>query len=330
MSEVKAFVLRESDKKITGAVEMLDESRLPEGDVVVDVQYSTLNYKDGLILKGLGGMVRNYPHVPGIDFAGTVRHSSHVAFKPGDPVVHTGWRAGESYFGGYATRARVKGAGLVHIPTPFTTKQAMAIGTAGFTAMIGVMALEEHGVKPDKGPVLVTGAAGGVGSIAVVLLKSMGYRVAASTGRKELHSELRDLGAADVMDRAELNSPCDRPLESERWAGCVDNVGGTTLARVLAQTMWHGSVAAVGLAGGRDLHTTVIPFLLRGVNLLGIDSNACPMDRRLAAWKRLAELLPTGKLDAMTSEAKLDDLPRLADEILAGRVKGRVVIDVRA
>lgn len=330
MPTFQALVLRENNGKVSSAIESLDEAMLPEGDVTVDVEYSTLNYKDGLILKGLGGMVRKYPHVPGIDFSGTVSQSTHTDFKRGDKVVHTGWRAGEAYFGGYAGKARVKGAGLIHIPTAFNTKQAMAIGTAGFTAMIGVMALQEHGVTPDKGPVLVTGAAGGVGSVAIVLLKSLGYRVVASTGRKELHAELHDLGAAEVIERCELDQTCDRPLESERWAGCVDNVGGVTLARVLAQTMWHGSVASVGLAGGRELHTTVIPFLLRGVNLLGIDSNACPTERRKAAWRRLTELLATDTLGAMSHEATLADLPRLADEILAGRVRGRTVIDVRA
>lgn len=326
----RALVLDEHDGQVTPGIEQLDESRLPPGDVTVDVEYSTINYKDGMILKGLGRMVRQYPHVPGIDFAGTVRESQHSAYQRGDKVILTGWRVGEAHWGGYAQRARVKADWLIPLHSGMTTHRAMAIGTAGLTAMLALLALEEHGVSPDKGEMLVTGATGGVGSIAVALLATRGYRVAASTGKTDSHDYLRSLGAQTIVDRAELGQPPDKPLEAERWAGCIDNVGGTTLARVLAQTKWHGSVAAVGLAGGNTLKTTLLPFLLRGVNLLGIDSNACPMARRMIAWQRLATDLPVEKLDAITITARLEDLPRLAEEILAGKVRGRVVIDLNA
>jgi acrylyl-CoA reductase (NADPH) len=325
----RALLLEEREGKVAASVQSLDESRLPPGDVTVDIEYSTINYKDGMIVRGLGRMVRQYPHVPGIDFAGSIAQSSDNRYRPGDKVVLTGWRVGEARWGGYATKARVEGDWLVPLPAdgPLTTKRAMAIGTAGLTAMLAIMALEEHGVTPDKGEVLVTGATGGVGSIAVALLSNLGYTVAASTGKAESHDYLRELGAATIIDRVELAAPCDKPLESERWAGGIDNVGGTTLARVLSQTKWHGSVAAVGLAGGASLTTSLLPFLLRGVNLLGIDSNACPPDRRRTAWQRLARELPMEKLDSMTRTAALEDLPGLANEILAGKVRGRVVIE---
>lgn len=325
----KALVLTEEDKKVSAAIEELDESALPDGDVTVDIDFSTLNYKDGMVLKGIGRLVRTYPHVPGIDFAGTVASSDHAGFSSGDPVVLTGWRVGEVHWGGYAEKARVKGDWLVRRPDAIDAKRAMAIGTAGFTAMMAVMALEDHGLTPGDGPVLVTGAAGGVGSVAVAVLANLGYEVAASTGRAETHDYLRDLGAAQIVDRADLETPPERPLDKETWAGCVDSVGGTTLARVLTQIRYSGSVAAVGLAGGNALDTTVIPFLLRGVNLLGIDSVMCPPDRRQAAWNRLATDLPMDKLDSMISEAGLSDLPSLADQILKGQVRGRMVIDVR-
>ncbi len=324
----KALVLEESDGKVSSAIEELDESRLPNGDVTVAVDYSTLNYKDGMVLNGLGRLVRSYPHVPGVDFAGTVESSDHPGFAAGDKVVLTGWRVGEMHWGGHAQKARVKGDWLVKLPEGLTARRAMAVGTAGFTSMLAVIALEEHGLAPDAGPVLVTGAAGGVGSVAVAILAKLGYEIAASTGRAETHDYLRDLGATEIVDRAELSEPAKRPLDKELWAGCVDAVGGTTLAHALTQMKYRASVAAVGLAGGPKLETTVIPFLLRGVNLLGIDSVMCPLARRQAAWERLTRDLPLDKLDAMIVDAKLDDLPRLATEILEGQVRGRVVVDV--
>ena len=325
----RAILLEESDGKVTVQLTELDEAELPEEEVTVAVEYSTLNYKDGMVLNGLGRLVRNYPHVPGVDFAGTVEASSSAAFKPGDKVVLTGWRVGEMHWGGYAEKARVKADWLVPLPQGLTTKRAMAIGTAGFSAMLAVMALEKHGVMPDKGDVLVTGAAGGVGSVAIAVLHKLGYRVTASTGRAETHEYLKGLGAASIIDRAEIATPSGRPLDKERWFGCIDSVGGSTLACVLPQIVYRGSVASVGLAGGNKLETTVIPFLLRGVNLLGIDSVMSPPDERREAWRRLARDLPVEKLDAMIHEATLADLPALANDILKGRVRGRVVVDVR-
>ncbi len=321
-------MLEESDGKVSSAIEELDESRLPDGDVTVAVDYSTLNYKDGMVLNGLGRLVRTYPHVPGVDFAGTVESSGHPDYAPGDRVVLTGWRVGETHWGGYAQKARVRGDWLVKLPGALSAKQAMAVGTAGFTAMLAVIALEEHDLDPDAGPVLVTGAAGGVGSVAVAILAKLGYRVAASTGRADTHDYLKDLGAAEIVDRAELSEPAKRPLDRERWTGCIDAVGGTTLAHVLTQMSYRSSVAAVGLAGGPKLETTVVPFLLRGVNLLGIDSVLCPLDRRRQAWNRIGRDLPLDKLDSMIVEAKLADLPRLGGDILKGQVRGRVVVDV--
>jgi acrylyl-CoA reductase (NADPH) len=324
----RALVLEESDGKVSAGFQDLDESRLPDGDVTVAVEYSTLNYKDGMVLNGLGRLVRTYPHVSGVDFAGTVEASEHPGFAAGDKVVLTGWRVGETHWGGHAQKARVKGDWLVKLPEGLSTRRAMAIGTAGFTSMLAVVALEEHGLTPDSGTVLVTGAAGGVGSVAVAILAKLGYQIAASTGRAETHDYLRDLGAAEIVDRAELSEPATRPLDKERWAGCVDAVGGTTLAHALTQMKYRASVAAVGLAGGPKLETTVIPFLLRGVNLLGIDSVMCPAAPRRAAWERLTRDLPLDKLDGMIVDARLDDLPRLASEILNGQVRGRVVVDV--
>ncbi|MCG8357728.1 MAG: oxidoreductase [Kiloniellales bacterium] len=326
----KALVLEETDGKVSSSLQELDDARLPEGDVTVKVDYSTLNYKDGMILNGIGGLVRQYPHVPGVDFAGTVETSEHADFAPGDPVVLTGWRVGEMHWGGYAQKARVKGDWLVPLPEDLTTKRAMAVGTAGFTAMLAVMALEDHGLTPERGEVLVTGAAGGVGSVAVAILSNLGFKVATSTGRAETHDYLRSLGATTIVDRQELAEPTKRPLDKERWAGCIDSVGGTTLARLLTQ-MAHGcSVAAVGLAGGNKLETTVIPFLLRGVNLLGIDSVMCPQPRRREAWQRIGRDLPMALLDSMIVDVTLADLPRLAGDILKGQVRGRTVVDVNA
>jgi len=325
----KALLLEEKDGKVSASIKSLEESALPQGDVTVAVEFSTLNYKDGLVLGGLGRLVRNYPHVGGIDFVGTVESSSHPAWKPGDKVMLNGWRVGELHWGGYAEKARVKGDWLIPLPQGLTPERAMAIGTAGYAAMLGIIALEMHGLKPDKGEVLVTGAAGGVGSVAVGVLAKLGYKVVASTGRAETHDYLRKLGAAEIIDRASIATWSGKPLETERWAGCVDAVGGSTLANVLANLKYGGGVAACGLAGGTKLETTVIPFLLRGVNLLGIDTVMCPMDRRRQAWVRLARDLPADKIDAMIQKATLADLPRLGAEILAGKVRGRVVVDVR-
>jgi len=325
----RALLLEESDGKVAARVAELDEARLPEGEVTVEVSHSTLNYKDGMVLKGLGRLVRSYPHVPGIDFAGTVAESGHPGYAPGEAVLLTGWRVGEMHWGGFAEKARVAGDWLVKLPEGLTPKRAMAVGTAGLTAMLAVIALERHGVMPGSGTVLVTGAAGGVGSVAIAVLAGLGYRVAASTGRAETHDYLRSLGAAEIVARAELAEPPARPLDKERWSGCVDAVGGTTLARVLTQIVYRGAVAAVGLAGGNRLDTTVIPFLLRGVSLLGIDSVMCPAAERREAWQRIVADLPMDLLDSMTSEAGLAELPALADDILAGRTRGRVVVDVR-
>jgi acrylyl-CoA reductase (NADPH) len=288
-----------------------------------------LNYKDGLCLGSGGGMVRAWPHVPGIDFAGIVEQSDDPRYSPGDRVVLTGWRVGESWWGGFAEKARVKADWLVPLPAGLTTRQAMAVGTAGFTAMLSVMALEAHGLTPALGEVLVTGAAGGVGSVAVALLAERGYAVAAVTGRPETEPYLRALGATRIVPREELAETVKKPLESELWAGCIDNVGGPMLARVLGQMKSDCSVASVGLAGGADLPAKVTPFILRGVNLLGINSVMVPYEKRLIAWQRIAAELPMAKLEAMVEECGLADLPDLGRAILKGAVKGRVVVDVR-
>jgi len=328
MSDFRALVLHEEVGKIVPRLESLDEARLPPGDVTVRVEYSTLNYKDGMILQGQGRLVRQYPHIPGVDFAGTVEESSSPEFKPGDPVILTGWRVGELYWGGYAERARVRADWLVHRLAGLSAKQAMAIGTAGFTAMLALLALEHHGLKQDLGEVLVTGASGGVGGVAVSLLSSVGYRVVASTGRPELRGYLESLGAAELIDRAALAAKPTRPLDRERWVGAIDAVGGNTLATILTQLNYRAAVAACGLAGGSDLPASVIPFLLRGVNLLGIDSVMCPRDERIAAWNRLARDLPLDRLDRATEVVALADVPSLAPRILRGDIRGRVVIDL--
>jgi len=330
MSEFTALVLREESGKVTPHIERVAESDLPAGDVIVAVDYSTLNYKDGMILNGLGRLVRKYPHVPGVDFAGTVERSDSPDFKPGDKVVLTGWRVGEAQWGGYAQKARVKSSMLVKLPDGLSAKRAMALGTAGFTAMLAVMALERHGLKPGAGEVLVTGAAGGLGSVAIAVLARLGHQVTASTGRSATHDYLRGLGAGAIIDRALLAKTPERPLDGERWAGAIDAVGGTTLATILTQLKYRASVAACGLAGGSDLPTTVLPFLLRGVNLLGIDSVMCPLPERRAAWGRLVRDLPMDKLDAMTETVPLGALPKLAGAILKGETRGRVVVDVNA
>lgn len=320
----------EESGKTSAAVEKISTDQLPEGNVVVNVEYSTVNYKDGLCIGPGGGLVREYPHVPGIDFAGTIESSDDPRYSAGDSVVLTGWRVGEVHWGGYAQKARVNADWLVPLPSGLSSRQAMAVGTAGFTAMLAVTALEDHGLKPDQGPVLVTGAAGGVGSVATAILANLGYEVAAVTGRPETEEYLRALGATQIVPREEINETVKRPLERETWAGCVDAVGGDMLARVLGQMKYGGSVSAVGLAGGAGLPATVIPFLLRGVNLLGIDSVMQPYDNRLRAWERIAKDLPMDKLEAMIHLATLSDLPALGTDILKGQVKGRVVVDVNA
>ena len=327
---MRALVVKKAeDGKTAASVQEIGEDRLPQGDVTVAVEYSTVNYKDGLCIGPGGGLVRDYPHVPGIDFAGVVETSEDGRYKPGDRVVLTGWRVGEVHWGGYAEKARVKADWLVPLPDGLSTRQAMAVGTAGFTAMLAVMALEAHGLAPEKGEVLVTGAAGGVGSVATAILGHLGYAVAGVTGRPEQEAYLKGLGAARIVPRADLAETVKRPLEKEMWAGCVDAVGGAMLARVLGQMQYGGSVAAVGLAGGAALPATVIPFLLRGVNLLGIDSVMQPYEARVAAWARIATDLPMDKLEAMVVPAGLGDLPGLGADILKGQVRGRVVVDVR-
>ncbi len=326
-----ALVLDEADGKVSSSIKTLGDDSLPEGDVVVSVSYSDLNYKDGMVVKGIGRLVRNYPHIPGIDFSGVVESSESPRFKTGDEVILTGWRVGEVHWGGYATKARVKSDWLVPLPQGMSLKQAMAIGTAGFTAMLAVMAMEDHGLKPDnKGEVLVTGAAGGVGSIAVALLANLGYRVAASTGRADTHDYLRGLGATTIVDRSELEAPVKGPMGPERWSGAIDNVGGKSLGNVIAHLCYWGTCASVGNAGGIGFESTVIPFLLRGINLVGIDSATCPLERREVAWPRLARELPMDKLDGLTQVAALTEVAGLADKILKGQVQGRTVIDTRA
>ncbi|MFO1428736.1 MAG: MDR family oxidoreductase [Candidatus Competibacteraceae bacterium] len=323
----KALVLHQADKQTVARIETLSTADLSQGDVLVAVEYSGLNYKDGLAVTGKGKIVRRFPLVPGIDLAGTVLESASPDYKPGDKVVLTGWGVGERYWGGYSQRQRVRSDWLVPLPAGLDTRQAMAIGTAGFTAMLCVLALEQAGVSPtaDK-PVLVTGASGGVGSVAVALLARLGYKVTAVTGRPENQDYLRTLGAGGFVGREEMAAPA-RPLEAQRWAGAVDTVGGKILARVLTEIDYGGSVAACGLAGGTELPTTVMPFILRGVALLGVDSVMCPLPRRRQAWARLAQDLPVEKLEQMTQLATLEQVPPLAEAILAGKVRGRVVID---
>ena len=328
MASFRALVLREEGGKVVPGIEAVDEALLPPGEVTVAIECSTLNHKDGMVLQGLGRLVRTYPHIPGMDFAGTVERSESPEFRPGDPVILTGWRVGEAQWGGYAEKARVKASYLVRRPEGLSAHQTMAIGTAGFTAMLAVIALERHGLRPASGDVLVTGAAGGVGSIAVSLLSRLGYRVVASTGRPELREYLTELGAAELIERASLAAKPSRPLDSERWAGAIDAVGGATLATILTQLKYRASVAACGLAGGSDLPATVLPFLLRGVNLLGIDSVMCPREERIEAWQRLVRDLPLDRLERMTETVPLSSLPDLAPKILKGEIRGRIVVEV--
>ena len=322
------IVDKDEDGKTHAAVKAITQADMPQSEVTVAVEYSTGNYKDGLCIGPGGGLVRSYPHIPGIDFAGKVEASSDARYKPGDKVVLTGWRVGEAHWGGYSQKANVRADWLVPLPDGLTTRQAMAVGTAGLTAMLAVMALEDHGLKPGHGPVLVTGAAGGVGSVATAILANLGHEVAAVTGRPETADYLKSLGATRIVAREEINETVKRPMEAETWTGCVDAVGGAMLARVLGQLKYGASAASVGLAGGAGLPATVIPFLLRGVNLLGIDSVMQPYDNRLRAWARIAQDLPMDKLEAMIQTATLSDLPRLGADILKGQVKGRVVVDV--
>ena len=325
----RALVLTQgADRKVAGAIETLPEDKLPAGDVVVAIDYSTLNYKDGLVLTTGGGLVKTWPHVGGIDFAGTVETSENAAFKAGDKVVLNGYRVGELHWGGYATKARVKGDWLVRLPQSLSTRRAMAIGTAGYTSMLCVMALEKHGIDPTKGEILVTGAAGGVGSVAVAILAKLGYAVVAATGRPQEGEYLRSLGATTIMDRKELTEAPDRPLLGERFAGVVDTVSGVMLARALAQVKYGGAAAVCGLAAGPSFPGSILPFILRGVSVYGIDSVMLPKAPREEAWRRLGSDLPLDKLDSTMSEAGLGDLMALAPKILKGEVRGRVVVDV--
>jgi acrylyl-CoA reductase (NADPH) len=322
----RALVLAKSPE-FTAAVREVDDGFLPEGDVTVDIEYSTLNYKDGLAITNKSPVVRSWPMVAGIDGAGTVLASSHPSWKAGDGVVHNGWGVGETRWGCLGERARLKGDWLVALPASLSARQAMAIGTAGYTAMLAVMALEKHGVKPGDGPVLVTGASGGVGSVAIALLARLGHQVAAATGRPQEAAYLRELGAAEIVERAEL-SAAGKPLQKERWAAAIDAVGSHTLANALAQTRYGGIVAACGLAQGFDLATTVMPFILRGVALLGVDSVMAPLARRKEAWTRLARELDLSLLETMTSEVPLDGAVRAAQALRAAEIRGRIVVRV--
>jgi acrylyl-CoA reductase (NADPH) len=323
----KAVRIDKADKGTTAQLTQFDEAELMEGDVTVRVEWSTLNYKDGLALTGKAPVVRRFPMIAGIDFAGTVEASSHPQWKAGDKVVCTGWGMGETHLGAYAEKARVKGDWLVALPQGLSARDAMAIGTAGFTAMLSVLALEKHGISPKSGPVVVTGAAGGVGSVAIAVLGKLGYHVIASTGRAAEADYLKQLGAAEIIDRNELSGPA-KPLAKERWAGGVDSVGSTTLANLLSMTKYGGAIAACGLAAGMDLPSSVAPFILRGVCLLGIDSVMCPIEPRKAAWQRLATDLDPAKLSEITTEISLSEVSDWGAKILAGQVRGRVVVKI--
>ena len=321
-----ALILEQEDGKTVATVRQLEESDLPDEEVLVDVEMSSLNYKDGLAVTGTGKIIRDFPMVPGIDFAGTVASSASDRFAPGDPVILTGWGVGERYWGGFARKARVKPEWLVPMPEGLDARKAMTIGTAGLTAMLCVMTLEEAGVKPGSGKVLVTGAAGGVGSVAVLLLSRLGYEVTAQSGRPETRDFLAGLGASDFVSRDEMNEPC-RPLETQRWAGAIDVTGGAILARVLAEMNYGGAVAACGLAASFKLETTVMPFILRNVSLRGVDSVYCPIERRTEAWRRLAQELPDSAFDEIGTVIGLGDVPQAAANIIAGKIKGRTLVD---
>ena len=328
MSTFKAIVIEKADGGTKAALTDFDEANLMDGDVTVAVEYSCVNYKDGLAVTGKAPVVRRFPMIAGIDFAGSVQASSHPAWNPGDKVILNGWGCGETHLGAYGEKARVKGDWLVGLPASMSAREAMAIGTAGYTAMLAVMALEKHGLTPARGPVAVTGAAGGVGSVAIAILSKLGFSVSAITGRTDEADYLKSLGAAEIVDRKDLAGP-PKMLAKERWAGAIDAVGSTTLANLLSMTRYGGAVAACGLAGGMDLPTSVAPFILRGVCLYGIDSVMCPLPRRNEAWKRLETELDRPKLAAMTREIGLSGVPEAAAAILAGQVRGRVVVKIR-
>jgi acrylyl-CoA reductase (NADPH) len=323
----KALVLRQEEKKTVAEITQANLSSLPKGDVLVAVDYSCLNYKDGLAITGKGKIIRSFPMVPGIDLAGVVLESKSTSYKAGDSVLVTGWGLGEKTWGGYAQRARVSEEWLVPMPEGLDTRQAMAIGTAGLTAMLCVLRLEEAGLTPEKGPVAVTGAGGGVGGVAVAILSKLGYEVAAVTGRSQLHDYLMELGAAEILDRSGMEEPA-RPLESQRWAGGIDTVGGKILARMLAEGRYGALVASCGNASSHELPATVFPFILRQVSLLGVESVVCPFSLRQKAWNRLARDLSLEKLDAMTSVVALEEIPKLAEEIVSGKTRGRIVVDL--
>ena len=328
MATFKAIVIDKADTGQTVRLTDFDEKDLMDGDVTVRVEWSTVNYKDGLAITGKAPVVRRFPMIAGVDFAGTVESSTHPKWKPGDQVILNGWGVGETHLGAYAEKARVKGDWLVRRPAGISTRDAMAIGTAGYTAMLAVMALERADINPSRGPVIVTGAAGGVGSVAVALLAKLGYAVAVSTGRPEEAAYLKGLGASEIINRNELAGPA-RPLAKERWAGGIDAVGSTTLANVLSMTRYGGAVAACGLASGMDLPTTVAPFILRGISLIGIDSVICPLPHREAAWRRLEADLDHRKVMAMASEINLDEVIAAGGRIVDGKVRGRIVVKIR-
>ncbi len=327
MGTFKAIRIDKADKGTTAALTQFDEAELMDGDVTVRVEWSALNYKDGLAVTGKAPVVRRFPMIAGVDLAGTVEQSSHPHWKAGDKVICTGWGMGETHLGAYAEKARVKGDWLVRLPGGMSTREAMAVGTAGFTAMLSVLALEKHGLTPNHGPVVVTGAAGGVGSVATAVLSKLGFHVIASTGRLSEADYLKGLGAAEVIDRSELSGQA-KPLAKERWAGGVDSVGSTTLANVLSMTKYAGAIAACGLAAGMDLPTSVAPFILRGVCLLGIDSVMCPIELRKTAWSRLASDLDRAKLTEITHEIGLGQVIDAGAKILAGQVRGRIVVKI--
>lgn len=326
----RALVLNEQDGQIHAAVQDVATESLPAGDVTIAVAFSSMNYKDALAVTNVGKIVRSFPMAPGIDLAGTVVESQSPQFKPGDQVLVTGWGIGERHWGGYSQLARVRSEWVVPVPSGMSLHQAMGIGTAGFTAMLCVMALEEHGLRPGSREIVVTGAGGGVGSVAVALLAERGYTIAASTGRAELHEYLTTLGAASIVSREEIMNDPKRPLSTERWGGAVDTVGGQTLSAVIRSLAYGASAAACGLAGGSDVPLTVMPFILRGVSLLGIDSVMCPPERRITAWQRLAQELSAAKLDQMVQTIALADVPVYSQQILHGQVRGRIVVDVNA
>ncbi len=327
MARFKAIVIDKVDGSTKAALTDFDEADLMEGDVDVRIEYSTVNYKDGLAVTGKAPVVRRFPMIAGVDFAGTVEASENPAWKPGDKVILNGWGCGETHLGGYAEKARVKGEWLVPLPSHMSTRDAMAIGTAGYTAMLAVMTLERHGLAPERGPIAVTGAAGGVGSVAVAILAQRGFAVHAVTGRPQETAYLENLGACEIVPRQELTGPV-KPLGKERWAGAIDAAGSTVLANVLSMTRYGGAVAACGLAAGMDLPTSVAPFILRGVCLYGIESVMCPIERRRQAWKRLENDLDRRKLAAITREIDLSAVPEAAAAILAGQVRGRTVVKI--